>query len=711
MIHFNQENNTFILSNEKISYVMQIRNKRLYHVYFGASVPESPDELYNDYVQPFSPYLEKDWGESLDTRKLEYSVFGSGDFRIPSILLKGKKGVRMDLIYKTYYLDNKFNLENIPHTRGGELLTIVLEDKLHEIEVHLMYKLHTEGAISKQVMIINKSDASIQISKLASGLLDINGNDFDLLELSGNWARERFINKVTPGHGIYKISSTRGASSHQRNPFMALVEKNSNEDYGSVYGFNLIYSSNFSIETEKLTNGLLRVVSGMNQDTTDIHLNSNDSFITPELVIVYSNEGLGQMSRNFHDLYRNKLIHPNFVFKERPVVINSWESFYFDFDEHKIVAFLEDLKKSNLGIDTFVLDDGWFRKNEASKLGDWIPDPDKFRDGLDYVINKCKDLGFNFGLWFEPEMISEDSALYNEKPEWVIHSDSIKPLESRWQFVLDFSIPEVVDYIYDKMANIFRNYPNITYVKWDMNRNISDMSSMDKYHGNILGVYKLYERLTKEFPYIFIEGCSGGGGRFDPGILYYSPQIWTSDNTDAYTRSFIQYGTSLAYPLSAMSNHVTAVPNHQTKRSISLESRSNMAYLGAFGYELNPSLLSEDEKKFIRKQVQTYKKYQQLILKGDLYRLKNPFESEEFGFQLISKDKEEVLIVLMRQQTMGVTMPMTLVKPKALDPNKCYKIMDSEKVFYGKTLMNAGLDISYENIDYATKVIHLIAVE
>jgi len=450
----------------------------------------------------------------------------------------------------------------------------------------------------------------------------------------------------------------------------------------------------------------LRVVAGVPFIGAGKIIKKGERFITPDMVIVASCNGLGEMSRKFHDVYRNHLINPNYVYQPRPIVVNSWEGTYMNFDEEKLCKMIRACE--GLGVDTFVLDDGWFgkRDNDKTSLGDWFVNTNKLPNGLNKVIKTAHECGMRFGLWFEPECISKESELYKNHPDWVLCVENRDKGYSRNQLSLDFSKSEVVEYIFRSMKTILEKY-QIRYIKWDLNRNLTGVKNTDIYLRYMDGVYGLYEKLLAEFPDLFIEGCAGGGGRFDAGILYYSPQIWTSDNSDAYSRSFIQYATSLCYPLSTMSNHYSVCPNHQTNRTTPSNTRANIAYLGAFGYEFDPLTLSETEREEMKKQIATYKRIQELIFKGDVYRLENPFESGKFCMSVVDKDKSRAIVVFMQGISHFIQSPNTLYL-RGLDSNKKYTISGIDGVFEGQSLMKYGIRMQPLWGDCASTMLEII---
>ena len=531
-----------------------------------------------------------------------------------------------------------------------------------------------------------------------------------MISLFGGWASERQVERKSIHHGVTSIDSKRATSSASLNPFVAIVDKNANETSGNAYGFNLVYSSSYVLKAERALGGEVIVSGGINDFDFEWKLGAGESFETPEIVIAYSANGIGGMSREFHDAYREHLIPKRYVKAPRPLLINNWEATYFNFTTEKLCAIADSVEGT--GIDTLVLDDGWFgnhRNEERSDLGDWFVNESKLIGGLDAVINHVHSKGMKFGLWFEPEMISEDSDIFRAHPEYAIGAPDRQRCYSRHQFMMDLTNPEVRDYIVNLVNSILKKH-KIDYVKWDYNRNVTEFFSgaletkhqSEFAHRYALGVYDLFERIVNANPDIFFEGCSGGGGRFDPAVLAYFPQIWTSDNSDAEDRTRIQYGTSLVYPLSAMSCHVSAVPNHQVNRTTSLATRGDIAHLGATGFELDTTVFSDNDKKEIKNQIENYKKMESLVLEGDLYRLDDPYTSNYFAFAIVSKDKSSAHLTCYRSLHHCAPHVHRVIM-QGLDNNKEYYIPELKIIVHGSTLMSVGIPVSFPNNDYATK--------
>ena len=725
MINFVSQNKTFYLTTENTSYILKVlENGLLCHWYYGKRIAD--DNL--DYYNLFGPrnYLPQfntgDYRLSRDTAPLEYPTNGNGDFRRAALSVVNSYGQSVnDLLYKEHKITKgKPSLCGLPsfdtNTENTETLEIVLQDSVTGYEVSIFYSVfENEDAITRHSVIKNTTDKPITLASAQSVSLDFPHSDFDLITLHGAWARERHIKRRPLCDGAISVESRRGASGHQQNPFAALCSHDANEDNGDVYGFSLVYSGNFRTVAEVEQYGTARFQLGINPENFSYYLEPQESFVTPEAVMVYSDKGLSGMSKSFHNMCRNHLGKSADKNIKRPLLINSWEAMYFNMTEERIENFVKNCK--GLGIDTFVLDDGWFghRDSDNSSLGDWFVDKNKFPNGLGNVIKICKDNGMNFGIWFEPEMISRDSELFKKHPDWCIHAEGKEPIESRNQLVLDMSRPEVVECIYEQVAAILKEY-DISYVKWDMNRNITDNGSPvlspekqgEHAHRYILGVYELMKKLTNDFPDVLFEGCAGGGGRFDFGILYYMPQFWTSDDTDAIERLKIQYGTSLVYPLSSMTAHVSDCPNHQTGRTVSFKTRGDVAQVCNFGYELDVSRISDKEKEQIKEQVALHKRIEPMIYEGDFYRLASPFEKEYCSWQVVSKDKKASFVVVAMQKA-SPHMGGMFIKLKGLEENTEYTVKELGVTLHGSTLMNAGILITKEYKDFATATFEIEA--
>ena len=605
----------------------------------------------------------------------------------------------------------------------AQTLHITLWDKVIESELVLTYTLYSDRpVITRNAKIINHGSQTLYIERALSASIEFMDMDYEMVQLSGGWARERYVKTRNLEMGTQLIQSTAGtASSSEQNPFIALKRAHTTEHQGEVYGFSLVYSGNFLAQVEVSTFDMTRVMLGINPEGFSWELNPHTEFQTPEVVMVYSNQGLNKMSQVFHDLYRQRLMKGKWRDKERPILLNNWEATYFDFDEEKILDICRKAKES--GVELFVLDDGWFgnRNDDRRGLGDWQVNLEKLPNGIAGLSRKVNELGLEFGLWVELEMINKDSDLYREHPDWLIGIDERFESHSRHQHVLDFTREDVVNYIYNMISKVIKE-SSISYIKWDMNRYMTEPYSRalaatkqgEVMHRYILGVYKLYTMLTNEFPDILFESCASGGARFDPAMLYFAPQTWTSDDTDGYERVKIQYGTSFVYPIVSMGSHVSAVPNHQLFRSTPLATRANVAYFGTFGYELDLNLLSDEEDLQVKKQIEFMKKYRRLIqIDGDFIRLVSPFEKNESGWMVIAKDKSEAIVGIY-QSLNKVNGSWLRFRLKGLDEEAQYKILadEEEKLVYqayGSELMNIGIPIDREELtqkggDFASKL-------
>ncbi len=720
-ILYNDSTREFHLQTEKVSYIFSIlENDQLGHLYYGKKLRhrESFDRLFHIGAAPNTACVnEGDLVFSLDLIKQEYPAYGTTDFREPAYQVLQESGSRItDFVYQEHRVyPGKKKLEGLPATYAendeeATTLEISLMDEKTGVEIQLLYTVFEAlNAITRSARFINHGESAVDLTRALSASIDLPGSDFEMVQLSGSWARERHVKNRKLVQGLQSIGSTRGSSSAQQNPFLVLKRPDTTEHQGEVYGFSLVYSGNFLAQVEVDHYDISRVIMGINPFDFNWLLKSGENFQMPEVVMVYSDEGLNDMSQTFHRLYRTRLARGKWRDRERPVLINNWEATYFDFNDKKILELAKASK--DLGVELFVLDDGWFgkRDDDTTSLGDWTADTRKLPNGIARLAEDINELGLEFGLWFEPEMISKVSDLYRAHPDWVIHVPDRKMSHGRNQFVLDFSRQEVVDYIYGLMADVLKEAP-ITYIKWDMNRYMTEIGSLDLpanrqrevVHRYILGVYSLYERLTTEFPDVLFESCAGGGSRFDPGLLHYAPQGWTSDDTDAVERLKIQYGTSMVYPLSSMGAHVSAVPNHQVGRVTSLETRANVAYFGAFGYELDVTMMTDDEKEEVKQQIAFYQRNRTLIQRGRFYRLESPFAEDGniTSWIVVSEDQTEAMLGY--YQVLARPNPgFTRVFFKGLNPEFEYAIDGLDGTFYGDELMNAGLQLNrYRVIDH-----------
>jgi alpha-galactosidase len=721
-VYFNEKTKEFHLQGKDFSYIFSVlKNNQLGHLYYGKKIRQRDSFSHLYKVQPkagLSCIYEGDMAFSLDILKQEYPSYGTGDYREPAFQILQEDGSRTtNFIYKQHRIFNgKPKLKGLPATyveQEDEAVTleITLEDKVIDAELHLLYTVYKElNVITRSAKFSNNGKQKLQLTRAMSASIDLFDSNYEMVQLSGAWARERHIKTRKLEPGIQSVSSTRGTSSSQQNPFIALKRPETTEQQGEVLGFSLVYSGNFLASVEVDYFDVTRVTMGINPFDFSWLLDSGEGFQTPEVVMVYSDQGLNGLSHTYHQLYKSRLARGVWRDKVRPVLINNWEGTYFDFNEEKIVDMAKAAK--NLGVELFVLDDGWFgkRDDDTTSLGDWYVDKNKLPNGITGLAEKVTQLDMMFGLWFEPEMVSKVSELYANHPDWIIHVPGRNHTHGRNQYVLDFSRKEVVDHIYEMMAKLLREAP-ISYVKWDMNRYMTEIGSSvlpaerqrEVPHRYILGVYDLYDRLTSNFPEVLFESCASGGARFDPGMLYYAPQTWTSDDTDAVERLKIQYGTTLVYPLSTMGAHVSAVPNHQTRRMTSLETRANVAYFGMFGYELDITKMIEQEKQIMSEQIKFYKEYRELIQNGTFYRLKSPFEGDgnETGWMVVSAGQTEAIVGY--YQVLSRPNPgFTRLLLRGLDPTTEYEVAGLNSTHYGDDLMYAGLQLKNVNTGIET---------
>lgn len=717
MIYFEKENQTFYLESKDVTHAFCVHELGfLNHLYYGKRIPRE-DLAFCVFQADRGHGTGLPYGtrrDSLDVYHNECPTYGRSDYR-ESMLAFDFNGVRVtDLVYDGYTMyEAKPNLDGMPSVKGGQTLAVALKDKVHKVKVVLYYTVFEDlPVILRHTEIFNEGETSFTLDRAFSCCVDYPDKNWEAITLPGAHLRERVMERTKLSHGTFTVDSNRGVSSSQMNPFIALVRKDTNESQGEVYGYNLVYSGNFAFKAHIGQNDEVRLVGGLNDYDFAWEVKPNEKFVTPEVVMVYSNEGLGGMSRAFHDLYRNYLINDRFVKKARPIVINNWEATYFDFNTEKLCNIIDSVV--GMGIDTFVLDDGWFgvRNDDTSGLGDWFVNLDKLPQGLTPIIDHAHKNGLKFGLWFEPEMVNGNSDLYRAHPDWIIHADGIDACVGRDQYVLDLTREEVRDYIVNSVSKILREN-EIDYVKWDMNRVLTDNYSAwlgkngkEFAHRYVLGLYDICERIVNGFPHIFFEGCASGGCRFDPAMLYYFPQIWTSDDSDAYMRTFIQYGTSLCYPLSVQSCHVSVCPNHQCGRVTPFDSRADIAHLGATGYELDTTKLGQEDLLKVKEQVEKYKGMEDLVLNGDLYRLNNPLEENLFAEMLVSKDKSQAHITLMRPLCRP-NGECIRIYPKGLDENAVYSVAEANVMKTGATLMNVGLIVDFPSGDFQTRTLTL----
>ncbi len=708
-ISYHENTQTFHLFNGQISYIFKVlKNGQLGHLYYGSFIQDrsSFDHLLELRPRPMAAcsFLD-DISFSLEHIKQEYPSYGSGDLRHPAFEIIQENGSRIsNFQYVRHTIQKgKPKLPGLPATyvedeREAQTLCITLYDTLIDMELILSYTIYRDyPVITRNSFFKNMGKQKLILNNAMSMSVDLPDANFEMVTLTGAWSRERFVKKRRLHHGLQSVYSMRGCSSSNFNPFLALKRPNTSEDSGEVYGFSFVYSGNFLAQVEVDTYDVSRITMGIHPNTFTWTLEGNECFQTPEVVMVYTCLGMNAMSQMYHTLYQSRLAKGEWRDQVRPILINNWEATYFDFHEQKILDIANTAK--SLGIEMFVLDDGWFgkRNDDTSSLGDWYPNKNKLPNGIKGLADKIEKIVLKFGLWFEPEMVNKNSELYRAHPEWVFETPGRESCHGRNQFILDFSNPEVVNYIYRSMVCIL-NDAAISYIKWDMNRCMSEVYSSTLasehqgkvMHAYILGVYSLYERLTTKFPHILFESCASGGARFDPGMLYYAPQCWTSDNTDAVERLKIQYGTSYVYPISSLGTHVSAIPNHQMLREVPLETRANVAYFGTFGYELDVTTLSDKEKEEVKQQVQFMKQYREILQFGTFYRLLSPFEGNTTAWMIVSKDQNIAIVGYYRVLQL-VNVGYTRLKLHGLCKDKEYHIDLLGLKCRGDELMNVGL--------------------
>lgn len=730
-IRYIEARSLFLLSSGASTYAIKISEQGIpLHLYWGSALENDAGiEAVRLRDCPFSPTLAgAPFGVSLDTLPQEFPVQGSSDFREPALeAFQPATGSRiLALRYAGHRIEaGKPALAGLPasfaeNPADADTLTLILEDKFTGLRVELLYTAFAQHpVVARSVRVTNGGSAPVELRRVLSASVDLAAScaGHKFVQLSGAWARERDAHISALRPGIQSVGSKRGTSSHQHNPFIALSELGADEDRGEVRAFNLVYSGNFLAQAELDQFEAVRAQIGINPFDFSWSLAPGESFQAPEAVLAFSAEGLGGMSRALHRFYRRHLISPLWRDKPRPILVNNWEATYFDFNADKLEAIA--VTGAELGVELFVLDDGWFgkRDDDRSSLGDWVVDRKKLPGGLTDLAKRINARGVQFGLWFEPEMISPDSDLYRAHPDWCIHVPGRPRTEGRNQLVLDFSRAEVREELYNRVAKVLRETP-IAYVKWDMNRHLTEVGSaglpaarqQETAHRFVLGLYELMGRFVREFPHVLFEGCSGGGGRFDPGILYYMPQIWTSDDSDAIARLRIQYGTSIAYPFSALAAHVSAVPNHQVGRMTSFRTRGDVAFTGAFGYELDLAALPAEEKAEVKRQTAFYKQVRPLLLSGDLYRLKNPHDSNETAWMVVAPDASEALVTHVTVLA-EPNAPYRYLKLRGLDAKKTYRVRigDAETLVAGAVLMQAGLHVPIAGADFVSAQWHIVS--
>ncbi|MBO5726897.1 MAG: alpha-galactosidase [Clostridia bacterium] len=679
----------------------------LMHTHYGAKV----SDVNLDYVFPLvrnrsyinSPAEDTGMVLNLTDAPQEYSGFGVGDFRTTALRIRHNDGSRAaDLRYCGYeIIDGVVQPEKLPcatqnDAQNVQTLKITLKDSATEVYVNMYYTVYEDtDVITRFNEIVNKGNTPIYIEKAASLQLDLFNRDYDLVQFEGRWAQERHMRRAPLAAGTQGFVSRRGTSSHNHSPFFCLCERSATETAGGVYGFHLVYSGNHRTEVEVAQFDNPRVLMGINDEGFCWKTDSGDKFTTPQAFMTYSADGFGAMSRNLHTLIREQIFRPRWKGVRRPLLINNWEATYFDFDQQKLIDLATTAGK--LGIELLVMDDGWFghREDDKTSLGDWVPYKKRLPAGLKPLAEGINNAGLKFGIWMEPEMISEDSDLYKAHPDWVLEIPGRGRSIGRNQYVLNLVNDEVKEYVVGAIFGVLES-ANIEYLKWDMNRHLTEVYSAtlsadsqgEAYHRYVLAVYEILDRVITKFPNLLIEHCSGGGGRFDTGMLYYSPQIWTSDDTDAIERLDIQHGTSFGFPITSMGSHVSAVPNHQSGRVTSMSMRANVAYSGTFGYELDINKLTDEEREMIKAQTAFYKENYDIINNGDYFRLAKNDHFTAWGFA--TPDRKEMLIFFVQLEG-GPNGSDAFVKLDCADNTICYKDIESGKTYYGDTLKNIGL--------------------
>ncbi len=707
---------TIHLTGRGMSYIMvENDDGDLLHFHFGRRLPDCDyADMADEWTEGLGPISNM---ASLDVYPQEYPAYGYTDLRRPAYgVTRESGGFVSRLRVREYKIrEGTAAVDGMPCLFGGgkkaQTLEAVLCDDDIGLNVSLFYTVFDEyDIVARCAVITNRSEEDMTLNSAFSSSLDLPIGNYEMLHLSGTWGRERDIVRTPLKSGIKaEASNARGGSGHQINPFAAIAEAGAEEESGEVYGFSLIYSGNHCTAAEVDQFGFLRVMQGINPFGFQKKLSPGEAFCTPQSVLCYSDEGFGKMSREYHDVYRNNLMRGKWANEPRPVLINNWEGTYYDFTEDKLLKIAKSAR--GLGIDLFVLDDGWFgkRNSDNRSLGDWTVNYEKLPSGIDGLAEKINGLGMKFGLWIEPEMVNPDSELFRSHPDWIVRTADREPAQIRNQYILDLSRGEVCEYVINAVSAVLKG-ANIEYIKWDMNRQMTDMPYLGYNHEYTLGFYRVVSAVTEKFPNVLFEGCSAGGGRFDPGVLAYMPQIWASDNSDAVSRLKIQYGTSMCYPVSAISTHVTASPNHQCGRNTSLKTRGDTAYAGTFGYELDVTNLTDEERAEVKEQIAAYRRLQPLVREGDLYRLQSPFEGNYCSWEIVSRDRKSAFLFACKILALAQSKDARL-RMRGLDENKTYVERTSKKRFSGALLMNRGIKIPYAMSDFATVTMEFEAEE
>jgi alpha-galactosidase len=761
---FHENTKTFHLYNQEISYLIRImENGQPENLYYGKKIHDKEDFTYlheSCMRSQMSICVPEPGVLSMQYTRQEYPSYGTGDYRSPAMTICQSNGSRVVAFsYLSHeILSGKPVITPLPSTyveedSEADTLLLKLHDACTDTDLILSYTIYKDyPVITRNTRFEHHGEAPIVLERALSASVEFLDKDYEMVQLCGAWARERYVENSRLKYGIQAVQGLAGTcSSAEYNPFLALKRPETTENSGEVYAFNLVYSGNFLAQVEVSTFDMTRVMLGINPEGFAWNLKQGESFQTPEVVMVYSDKGLNRMSQVFHRLYRKRLMRGVWRDQARPILLNNWEATYFNFNEEILLNIAQKAKEA--GVELFVLDDGWFgnRTSDHSGLGDWFVNEERLPEGIGGLSRKIEALGLKFGLWVELEMVNKDSELYRKHPDWILSAPGRFESHARHQYVLDFSRKEVVDGIYEMIAKVIRE-SSISYIKWDMNRYMTEPFSKaygpekqgEIMHRYILGVYELYTRLTTEFPHILFESCASGGARFDAGMLAFAPQTWTSDDTDASERMKIQYGTSYVYPIVSMGSHVSAVPNHQLLRETPIETRANVAYFGTFGYELDLNLLSDSEIEKVKAQIQFMKEYRKLIqVDGDFYRLRSPFEGNDTAWMVVSQDKKDA-VAAYYQRLNKVNASWLRFKLSGLDPDTLYEVAcdvtpidrladfykfreliygasasaENQKVFraYGDELMQVGIvvdreDLSKKGGDFASLLYLIHAVE
>lgn len=714
-----QNGKTIHLQTKNASYVMYRNHEEdLLNFHFGGKIADCDYTCDPDLLQEaFQVIVSTNKHPHLSSLPQEYPAYGRSEQRHPAFQLVNSLGNSITCLkYKDHRIleGQAFQMEDMPTLFAGDgkvdTLEVVLADETIGLEVLLYYVVFEDyDVIARSAVIVNNADAPIELQSAYSANVDLPQGRYDLIHFCGDWGRERGLERTAISKGaIVEICDNTGRGSRWNNPFVMVTTPGADETRGDVYGFNLIYSGNHSTVAQMDWAGRLRIQQGISDQSFSWLLAPGEEFLTPQSVICYSANGFSELSHKYHALYHNHLMKSQWAKRQRPILINSWEGCYFDFDEAKLLSMAENARK--VGIELFVLDDGWFGKRDdaQSSLGDWFINKRKLPEGLDGLAKKINAMGMQFGLWFEPEMVSPDSDLCRAHPDWVVRVPQIEPIEYRYQWVLDLSNPEVCDYLVQVIGDVLRS-ANITYVKWDMNRIVCDAPFDGFHHSYVLGYYDIMARLTEAFPEILFEGCCSGGGRFDPGVLAYMPQIWASDDSDAIARLKIQYSTSMCYPLSTIGAHVSPSPNHQVGRKTSLKTRADVAYFGMFGYELDIAQMTETELEQVKEQITFAKRIQPLVREGVFHRLRSPFENNECVWQVVSQDRSHVFMMGCRVLSIirNNRQLEDKVRLRGLDPEAVYEDVNTGKRYPGSLLMNRGIQMRYAVEDFATCTMEL----